>query len=306
MRAVRFDKYGGVDVLEVREVEDPVAGPGRVLVAVKAAGINPGEIAIREGYLHDRWPATFPSGEGTDLAGVVRTVGDGVTAFAAGDEVLGWTEERASQAELVAVPGDQLIAKPASVPWEVAGSLFVAAFAAYASVDAVAPQAGETVVVSAAAGGVGSVAVQLARRTGATVIGLASERNHDWLRRHDIVPVTYGDGQGDRIRAAADGGIDAFIDTFGGGYVDLAIDLGVAPQRINTIIDYDAVQRLGVQAQGTHAIASAELLAEIAGWVADGSLEIPIARTFPLDQVRDAFRELAERHTHGKIVLLPG
>jgi NADPH:quinone reductase-like Zn-dependent oxidoreductase len=306
MRAVRFDKYGGVDVLEVREVEDPVAGPGRVLVAVKAAGINPGEIAIREGYLHDRWPATFPSGQGTDLAGVVRTVGDGVSAFVAGDEVLGWTEERASQAELVAVPAGQLVAKPASVQWEVAGSLFVAAFAAYASVDAVAPQAGETVVVSAAAGGVGSVAVQLARRTGATVIGLASERNHDWLRRHDIVPVTYGDGQGDRIRAAADGGIDAFIDAFGGGYVDLAIALGVAPQRINTIIDYDAVQRLGVQAQGTHAIASAELLAEITGWVADGSLEIPVARTFPLEQVRDAFRELAERHTHGKIVLLPG
>jgi NADPH:quinone reductase-like Zn-dependent oxidoreductase len=290
----------------VREVEDPVAGPGRVLVAVKAAGINPGEIAIREGYLHDRWPATFPSGQGTDLAGVVRTVGDGVSAFVAGDEVLGWTEERASQAELVAVPAGQLVAKPASVQWEVAGSLFVAAFAAYASVDAVAPQAGETVVVSAAAGGVGSVAVQLARRTGATVIGLASERNHDWLRRHDIVPVTYGDGQGDRIRAAADGGIDAFIDAFGGGYVDLAIALGVAPQRINTIIDYDAVQRLGVQAQGTHAIASAELLAEITGWVADGSLEIPVARTFPLEQVRDAFGELAERHTHGKIVLLPG
>jgi NADPH:quinone reductase-like Zn-dependent oxidoreductase len=306
MRAVRFDKYGGVDVLEVREVEDPVAGPGRVLVAVKAAGINPGEIAIREGYLHDRWPATFPSGQGTDLAGVVRTVGDGVTAFAAGDEVLGWTEERASQAELVAVPADQLTAKPASVPWEVAGSVFVAAFAAYASVDAVAPQAGETVVVSAAAGGVGSGAVQLPRRTGATVIGLASERNHDWLRRHDIVPVTYGDGQGDRIRTAAGGRIDAFIDTFGGGYVDLAVDLGVAPQRINTIIDYDAVQRLGVQAQGTHAIASAELLAEITGLVADGSLEIPVARSFPLDQVREAFRELAERHTHGKIVLLPG
>jgi NADPH:quinone reductase-like Zn-dependent oxidoreductase len=306
MRAVRFDNYGGVDVLEVREVDDPVARPAGVVVAVTAAGINPGEIAIREGYLGDRWPATFPSGQGTDLAGVVRSVGDGVTAWRAGDEVLGWTEERASQAELVAVPADQLTAKPPSVPWEVAGSLFVAAFAAYASVDAVAPQAGETVVVSAAAGGVGSVAVQLARRTGATVIGLAGERNHDWLRRHDIVPVSYGDGQANRIRAAAGGRIDALIDTFGGGYVDLAIDLGVAPERINTIIDYDAVQRLGVHAQGTHAIANAERLAKITGWVADGSLEIPIAGTFPLDQVRDAFRELAERHTHGKIVLLPG
>jgi NADPH:quinone reductase-like Zn-dependent oxidoreductase len=305
MRAVRFDAYGGVDVLDVREVEDPVAGPGRVVVAVKAAGINPGEMAIREGHLDDRWPATFPSGEGTDLAGVVQAVGDGARGFAAGDEVLGWTEERASHAELVAVPADQLIPKPASLPWEVAGSLFVAALAAYASVDAVAPQSGETVVVSAAAGGVGSVAVQLARRAGATVIGLAGEHNHGWLRRHDIVPVAYGPGQADRIREAASGGVDAFIDTFGGGYVDLAIELGVAPPRINTIIDYAAVERLGVNAQGTHAIASASLLAEIAELVASGSLEIPIARTFRLDQVRDAFNELAERHVHGKIVLVP-
>jgi NADPH:quinone reductase-like Zn-dependent oxidoreductase len=305
MKAVRFDKYGGVDVLEVREVEDPLAGPGQVLVAVKAAGLNPGEAAIREGYLDARWPATFPSGEGTDLAGVVQAVGAGVDAFAAGDEVLGWTEERASHAELVVVPADQLTAKPTAVPWEVAGSLFVVAFAAYASVQAVAPQAGETVVVSAAAGGVGSVAVQLARRTGATVIGLASEPNHEWLRRHDIVPVTYGDGQSERIREASGGKLDAFIDTFGGGYVDLAIELGVAPGRINTIADFEAVERVGVHGQGTHAIASAALLAEIAGMVADGSLEIPIARTFPLEQVRDAYRELEQRHTHGKIVLLP-
>ncbi len=305
MKAVRFDEYGGVDVLQVREVEDPVAGPGRVLVAVKAAGINPGEISIREGRLHERWPATFPSGEGTDLAGVVQAVGDGVTDFAVGDEVLGWTEERASQAELVAVPADQLTAKPAAIPWEVAGSLFVVGLAALASVQAVAPQAGETVVVSAAAGGVGSVAVQLARRSGATVVGLAGEHNHDWLRRHDIIPVTYGEGQADRIREATGGKVDAFIDTFGGGYVDLAIELGVAPQRINTIIDYDAVQRLGVNAQGTHAIATAALLAELVGLVADGSLEIPIARTYPLDQVQTAFRELEQRRTHGKIVLLP-
>jgi NADPH:quinone reductase-like Zn-dependent oxidoreductase len=305
MKAVRFDEYGGVDVLQVREVEDPVAGPGRVLVAVEAAGINPGEIAIREGRLHERWPATFPSGEGTDLAGIVQAVGDGVSAFAFGDEVLGWTEERASHAELVAVPAQQLTAKPPSVAWEVAGALFVVGMAAYASVQAVAPQAGETVAVSAAAGGVGSVAVQLARRTGATVIGLASEPNHDWLRRHEIIPVTYGEGQADRIREAAHGAVDAFIDTFGGGYVELAIGLGVSPHRINTIIDYEAVQRLGVHGQGTHAIATAPLLAEIAGLVADGSVEIPIARTFPLDRVRDAYRQLAQRRTRGKIALLP-
>ncbi len=305
MKAVRFDEYGGVDVLEVREVEDPAADDRGVVVAVKAAGINPGEISIRNGSLDERWPATFPSGEGTDLAGVVRAIGGDVNDFAVGDEVLGWTEERASHAELVAVPADQLTPKPTSVSWEVAGSLFVVGMAGYACVDAVAPRPGETVVVSAAAGGVGSVASQLARRTGATVIGLAGERNHDWLRSHEIVPVTYGEGQEHRIRDAAGGSIDAFIDTFGGGYVDLAIGLGVAPDRINTIIDYAAVQRLGVHGQGTHAIATASLLAELAQLVADGELEIPIARTYSLNQVRDAFDELADRHTRGKIVLVP-
>jgi NADPH:quinone reductase-like Zn-dependent oxidoreductase len=305
MKAVRFDEYGGVDVLDVREVEDPVAGAGEVLVAVKAAAINPGEIAIREGRLHERWPATFPSGEGTDLAGIVQALGGGVTDFAVGDEVLGWTEQRASHAELVVVSADQLTAKPESIPWEVAGSLFVVGMAALASVQTVDPQPGETVVVSAAGGGVGSTAVQLAHNAGARVIGLAGGRNHEWLRAHDIVPVTYGDGQAERIREAADGKVDAFIDTFGGGYVDLAIELGVSPQRINTIIDYETAQRLGAHAEGTHAIASAPLLAELVAFIAEGRLEIPIAKTYPLEHVRNAFCELAERHTHGKIVLLP-
>jgi NADPH:quinone reductase-like Zn-dependent oxidoreductase len=305
MRAVRFDRYGGVDVLGVSEVEDPVAGPGEVLVGVKAAGTNPGEIAIREGRMHERWPATFPSGQGTDFAGTVEALGEGVTDFAAGEEVLGWTEQRASQAELVVVPAEQLTLKPERLPWEVAGSLFVAGMAALTSVDAVAPQAGETVVVSAAAGGVGSIAVQLARRSGALVIGLASEANHEWLRRHDVVPVTYGEGQQERIKEAAHGTINAFIDTFGGGYVAIAIDLGVPPERINTIADFEAVGRFGVSAQGTHSNASAARLAELAAMAADGSLEVPIARTFRLDEVREAYTELAERHTHGKIVLLP-
>ena len=305
MEAVRFDEYGGVDVLEVREVADPIAGPGKVLVEVRAAGINPGEIAIREGQLHDRWPATFPSGEGTDLAGVVRALGEGASRFAIGDEVLGWTEQRASQAELVVVPADQLTAKPETIPWEVAGSLFVVGMAALASVKAVAPHEGETVVVSAAAGGVGSAAVQLARNTSATVIGLAGERNHDWLRAHDVLPVVYGEGQAERILEAAEGKVDAFIDTFGGGYVELAVELGVSPQRINTIIDYETAQRLGAHTEGTHAIASATLLAELVELVSEGRLEIPIAKTYPLSEVRSAFTELADRHTHGKIVLLP-
>jgi NADPH:quinone reductase-like Zn-dependent oxidoreductase len=147
--------------------------------------------------------------------------------------------------------------------------------------------------------------VQLAARSGASVIGLASERNHPWLRARGVVPVAYGEGQAERIRAAAGGQVDAFIDTFGNGYVDLAIELGVPAKRINTIIDYAAVERLGVHGAGTHSIATSELLGEILGLVADGSLEVPIARTFALGEVREAFRELAQRRTHGKIVLLP-
>jgi NADPH:quinone reductase-like Zn-dependent oxidoreductase len=305
MKAVRFDRYGGIDVLEVRDVDRPVPADGEVLVAVKAAAINPGEISIREGLLHDRWPATFPSGEGTDFAGVVEELGAGVESFAAGDEVCGWTERRASHAEFVAVPADQLTAKPPGLSWEVAGSLFVASMAAYACVDAVAPRPGEVVAVSGAAGGVGSIAVQLAARTGATVIGLASEPNHGWLRDHGVIPVTYGDGQAERIEQAAGGHLDAFIDTFGGGYVELAVLLGVPADRINTIADFAAVERFGVHAEGTHSVGTAALLAEIASLVADGSLEVPVARTFPLDDVREAFVLLAQRKTHGKIVLIP-
>jgi NADPH:quinone reductase-like Zn-dependent oxidoreductase len=305
MKAVRFDNYGGPEVLEVREVDDPTPGPGEVLVRVKAASINPGEIGIREGRLHERWPATFPSGEGTDFAGVVEALGEGVSGFAPGANVIGWTEQRASHAELVVAPETQVVAKPDSLSWEVAGSLFVAPLAAWACVDAVAPAPGEVVVVSGAAGGVGSVAVQLAVRTGARVIGLASEANHEWLRSRGVIPVTYGDGQADRIRGASGGKVDAFIDTFGSGYVDLAIELGVPLQRINTIADFAAIERLGVRGEGTHAVATAEILSEIAELDASGAIEIPIAKTYPLSEVRAAFEDLARRKTHGKIVLIP-
>jgi len=305
MRAVRFDRYGDDDVLDVREVDDPVDAPGRVVVEVRATGINPGEIAVRQGVLHDRWPATFPSGEGSDLAGVVRSVGAGVGSVAVGDEVVGWSDERSAHAELVSLPEEHVVPKPAGVPWEVAGSLYVAGMAGLACVRAVAPAAGEVVVVSAAAGGVGSFAAQLARRTGATVIGLAGEANHDWLRSRGIIPIRYGDGQAERIRAAAGERVDAFIDTFGGGYVDLALELGVPADRINTVIDYEAVASKGVKGEGTASVASAASMGEVLDAVAAGDVEVPIAATFALDDVRDAYRLLAHRHTRGKIVLLP-
>jgi NADPH:quinone reductase-like Zn-dependent oxidoreductase len=305
-KAVRLEEYGGVDVLQIVEVPRPEPGPDQVLVQVKAAGINPGEAKIRDGALAALWPATFPFGEGSDLAGVVVATGPGVTAFKAGDEVIGWTDNRASHAEYVVTEAEKLTPKPSAVPWEVAGALYVAGATAWAAVRAVGLSEGDTVVVAGAAGGVGSIAVQLAKQAGATVIGLASEPNHGWLRDHGVLQVTYGDGVEDRIRAAApDGKVDAFVDTVGGDYVQLALDLGVAPSRVDTVANFEAVEKFGVKGDGSMVGSSAAVLAELAGAIAAGELEIPIAATYPLDQVKDAYRELAHGHTRGKIVLIP-
>ena len=305
-KAVRYDEFGGIDVLRVDEVERPTPGPGQVLVRVKAAGINPSEAAIRAGALAQVFPSTFPSGQGSDLAGLVEEVGAQVADFAPGDEVIGFSNNRASQAEMVVVEAADLTRKPEKMSWEVAGSLYVVGVTAWGAVQSVELRPGETVVVSGAAGGVGSMAVQLARRAGATVIGLASEDNHAWLEGRGVLPIAYGDGVADRIRAADPGGVDVFIDTFGDGYVELALALGVAPERIDTIADFPAAARYGVKTEGGSAAGpGAEVLAELAALIADGQLEVPIANVYPLAQVREAYTELERRHTHGKIVLRP-
>jgi NADPH:quinone reductase-like Zn-dependent oxidoreductase len=307
-KAVQFDAYGDIDVLQVRDAARPVPAAGEVLVEVKAAGINPGEAMIRRGALHDRWPATFPSGQGSDLAGVVADLGTGVQGFAVGDEVIGFSEQRSSQAEFVAVPAGQLTRKPAAVSWEVAGGLFVAGTTAYAAVRSVHLTAGDTLAVAGAAGGVGTIAVQLAKRSGVTVLGVAGPSNDDWLSAHGVIPVNYGADLAGRLRTAASAGpsgrVDAFLDLFGGGYVELAVnELGVPPQRVDTIIDFAAIAQFGVKGHGNAQASDAAVLAELAALVSAGDLEVPIAGVFPLDRVRDAYRALEERHTRGKLIL---
>ncbi|MGW1711890.1 NADP-dependent oxidoreductase [Streptomyces sp. NPDC002156] len=305
-QVVRFDQYGDRDELYVTDVPMPEAGPGEVVVEVRAAGINPFDAMIRSGVIRDLFPVDFPSGQGSDLAGVVTAVGAGTDGLAVGDEVLGWSPSGAAQATHVAVPAIHLVAKPPQVSWEVAGSLHMAGATAYAALRAVAPQPGETVAVSAAAGGVGSFLVQMLTGRGVRVLGIASSANSWWLQKHGVVPVPYGDGLLERLeQAAGPGGIDAFIDLYGPEYLDLAVDLGIKPDRIQTTVAMERAAQLGARTDGRHNATAREILVELVGLVASGAVEPPVAATYPLDRVADAFAELEQGHTHGKIVLIP-
>jgi NADPH:quinone reductase-like Zn-dependent oxidoreductase len=307
MKAVRFHLYGGVEVLKVEDVEPRPLSANDVLVRVRAAGINPGEAKIRSGALRHKYPASFPSGEGSDLAGDVMAVGSAVREWASGDPVLGWSWERSSHAEYVVVPQDQLIRKPDALPWTTAGALYVTGCTAWAAVAAVDPQAGETVVVTGATGGVGTLAVQLLRLRRANVLAVASTRHRDWIESQGATLVEYGSDVAERLRLAiaADGGsADAFLDFQGGDYPRVALELGVLPRRINTL-DYEAAARLGTSSHGSAEGTSREVLAELAELAAAGRIEVPISRSYPLAEVAKAFSHLADEHPLGKVVLLP-
>jgi NADPH:quinone reductase-like Zn-dependent oxidoreductase len=304
MRAVRFTRYGGPDVLDVVEVPRPAAGPGQVVVAVVTAATNPGEIGIREGRFAAVWPAHFPEGQGNDFAGYIAEIGSGVDDFAVGDEVIGFAP-RAAQAEYVAGGVDRVAAKPAALSWDAASTIAGAGATAWASVAAVNPQPGETIVVSAAAGGVGIYAAQLARLRGADVIGTCGETNVDLLTSLGIRPAQYGPGLSRQLHDLAPNGIDGYIDTYGSGNVALAVSLGVEPHRINTLVDHDAVQRYGVHSEAQEQADTPDIWAELAELVARNDIRVPIAAVydFTTAQVRQAYRDVGTRHVSGKRVL---
>jgi NADPH:quinone reductase-like Zn-dependent oxidoreductase len=302
-KAVRFDRYGGAEVLTVVEVDDRPPAQGEVRVRVVAAGINPGEIPIREGAMHERFPATFPSGQGSDFAGVVVEVGDRVDGVAVGDEVIGFSDQRNSQAESVTIAADHVIPKPHGVDWNAAGSLYVIGTTARACIVATRVKRGDTVVVAGAAGGVGILATQLAVLAGAAVVATASKENHAYLEKLGAIPVEYGKGLAERIRKIVPDGVDAFIDTHGDGNVEAAVALGVDRDRINSIADNAARKKYGVKGDGMSTVPPRETLIELARLLANGDLEVPILATYPLYQVRAAYERLAKRHGLGKIVL---
>ena len=294
-RAVRYFEHGEVDVLQVVDVEEPQAAAGQVRVAVKTAGLNPYDAKARQALYGRR---KLPSGQGAEFAGVVDQVGDGVTTVAVGDEVMGWTSF-AAQAEHVVVAADRVALKPPNLDWAVAGGIGLVGNTAIRSTNSLHLGPKDTVLITAAAGGVGLLAVQFARATGATAVATASPANHDFLRSLGAIPVAYGEGELERLREAAPHGYTAMLDNYGRSSVLLGLELGIPPERINSIADSG---ELGIQTVGGGG-KTAEELAWLAGSVAAGELTFPILATFPMDQVQDAYRLLETGHGLGKIVL---
>lgn len=301
-RAVQFTRYGGPEVLSVVDVPRPEPAGGQLLVQVVAAALNPAEVGIREGAFAQRWPAEFPMGQGHDFSGVVAALGPGVTGFAVGDPVIGFAP-RAAMADFTVIDAPTAAKLPPGIGFATAATIPASGATAWAGVAAVKPADGETVFVSSASGGSGVFTVQLARLTGARVIGGTSPGNAARLEALGVVPVAYGAGLRSRLRDLAPGGIDAVLDTFGGGYVDLAVELGVPPHRINTIADYAAVSRYGVQSRGNGDAMAPGIWAELADLIVAGKVVVPIEAEYPLEDIARAYADVATRHGFGKRVV---
>ncbi|MET7365319.1 NADP-dependent oxidoreductase [Streptomyces sp. NPDC005566] len=307
MEAIVYEEFGGPEVLRLVRTDDVHAGPGQIRVAVRAAGVNPVDYKIRNGWMEAAFPTPLPATPGSEFAGVVDETGEGVTGFSAGDEVFGRSATGAYAAHVLA-DADAVALKPEGLGWEEAAALPVATATAARVLDELAVTEGDTLLVHGAAGAVGSAGVQLAASRGATVIGTASPANHDYLRVLGAIPVEYGDGLVERVRSVAPQGVDAVFDAAGKGALAASVELrGGTTDRIVTIADADAAKYgVAFSAGGGGRPDEAERLAEYAELAAVGELRIPVAQTFAL---RDAARahELSEAgHVRGKLVLLPG
>jgi NADPH:quinone reductase-like Zn-dependent oxidoreductase len=304
-RAVQFESFGGPEALRLNEVPAPQAGAGQLRVRVVAAGLNPMDwFMTSDAETASRFGLSLPCGFGTDYAGVVDQVGEGVTGFEVGDRVFGGAMSRAvadyvlvEQEGTIAVGGD-VHHTPDGLDDRIAAVLTIAGCTASAALPVVNPGPGDTVLIGGAGGGVGVFAVQLARLAGARVIGTGSASSADALRALGAEPVTYGAGLVDRVRALAPDGVTAAIDLFGTETVQAARELAVLDGRITTI----AAQLEGITpANGANAAPGA--IEKIAALAASGRLRVPVAAHFPVEQIRDAVELQAARHVHGKVVI---
>ncbi|WP_328593167.1 NADP-dependent oxidoreductase [Lentzea tibetensis] len=294
--------------MSLQDLPDPIVGPDHLLVEVRAAGVNPVDYKIRQGYLQGAFPHHTPLIPGWDVAGVVLSTGTAVHDFKPGDEVLGYVRkdhvQNGAYAELVSVPDRMVARKPSTVDWEVAGALPLAGLTALQALKAAGVSSGDTVLVHAAAGGVGHLAVQIAFQLGAArVIGTASPRNHDFLRALGAEPVPYGDALIDAVSEAVggDGKVDAALDFVGGPAFDDSLQLVRDRARIVSIVDGGRTVEHG--AKHVFVRASSEQLQWLVDLVAAGSLKVEVQRSFPLEQAADAQRLLEGGHVRGKVVL---
>lgn len=299
MRAVVFDRYGPPEVLRIAELPDPQPGPGQVRVRVKAAGVQPFDVAVRAGGM-THLPVAFPQQIGQEYAGVVDQVGAGVTGLTPGDEVLGSTMLNAV-AEYVVVAAENVVRKPAELDFPTAAGFVAAAQTATGALNELRIAAGETLLVHAAAGSVGTVAVQMARRAGLSVIGTASPANHDYLRELGALPVAYGEGLTERVRAVAPQGVDVVLDAAGRGAIAASVALVKDRERIGAIVDDQGAKEHGVHV--VRAGRSPERLAGVVGLAAGGEIRMPI-RAYPWEDVVAAHRAVESGHGRGKVVLV--
>ncbi|MEV7274585.1 NADP-dependent oxidoreductase [Streptomyces bacillaris] len=305
MKAISYNAYGTADVLEYGERPDPKVGPDSVLVKVRAAAVNPVDWKAREGFLQGGLEAVFPVIPGWDVSGVVVQPGVAVDEFAVGDEVIGYVREdflsRGTFAEYVAAPVRTLARKPLSLSFEEAAGLPLAGLTAYQVLHRTLKiRDGDTVLVHAAAGGVGSLAVQIARHEGCRVIGTASERNHAYVRGLGGEPVTYGEGLADRLRELVPDGFDAAFDTVGGEALRVSAETLAEGGRLASIADSEVFSYGGRYAFVRPDAADLAQLAELAE---QGIVTVHVDRVFPLEQAAEAYRLNQEGRTRGKIVV---
>lgn len=304
MKAITFTQYGGPEQLQLTDHPDPKLAPSEVLIQVKAAGVNPVDWKIGAGYLDPLMESTFPVIPGWDVAGVVAAVGLDVSEYAVGDEVIGYIRKDAVQlgayAELVAANVRLLAPKPASLTWEQAAGLPLAGLTALQSLDRGHAGEGDVVLIHAAAGGVGTIATQLAVARGARVIGTASERNHDFLRDLGAEPVTYGEGLADRVRELAPEGVDVVLDLVGDGAVAVSVPLVKDVSRVVSIADRAAGDSGGHYVWVRPDVADLTKLSELAD---AGTITVTVDRALPLEKAAEAWRLSQEGRTRGKLVL---
>ncbi|WP_406388939.1 NADP-dependent oxidoreductase [Streptomyces sp. NBC_00887] len=305
MKAISYSSYGPADVLEYGDRPDPKVGPDSVLVKVRAAAVNPVDWKAREGYLQSALEAVFPVIPGWDVSGVVVQPGAAVDEFSVGDEVIGYVREdflsRGTLAEYVAAPVRTLARKPLNLSFEEAAGLPLCGLTAYQVLHrTLEVRDGETVLVHAAAGGVGSFAVQLARHAGCRVIGTAGPHNHEYVRQLGAEPVEYGEGLADRLRALAPEGIDAAFDTVGGEALQVSAETLAPDGRLASIADAEVFSYGGRYA---FVRPDAQDLAQIAELAEQGVLTVHVDQVFTLEQAADAYRLNEQGRTRGKIVV---